>query len=178
MVFEPAATLAAEAIVNLLRRVKIRWGIRIFGVEFVLTPSKASETIDARLEKIEVARASLEEALAAMDDLKETAEENKRDLATLSAAIDRAENEKTSLTTQLETLKSLAALDSEGVRKGLGLPTAVDMWRERIYGFVFGIIAAVLGSLIWELGIKPVWERPHAPAVQPGPQVAPQPKGP
>jgi hypothetical protein len=159
MFIEPVATILAEAIVAFQQRIRVRWGVRLFGLEVTLLPSKASETIDARLEKIEIARSSLSDALTAIDDLKHTAEQNKRDLAALIESIDRAETEKSKLHGQVETLKTLAELDSERVRKGLGLPTAVDLWRERIYGFVFGIVAAVVGALIWEGGVKPLWEK-------------------
>jgi hypothetical protein len=166
MLVDPMVTALAEVIVDLLRKRGVKFAIRAFGMEVKLAPSKASETIDTRLEKIETARSNLADALIAMDELKDAAEDNKRDLAALSASIERAEGEKTSLHGELESLKALAAIDSASVRKGLGLPTAVDVWRERIYGFLFGIVAAVIGAIIWDLAMKPIWEGYRYPPTQ------------
>lgn len=67
-------------------------------------------------------------------------------------------------------------MDGGAVRAALGLPTRVDIWRERIYGFLFGILAAIIGAIIWDLALKPAWDRQHAPAVQQEP-VSAQPTG-
>jgi hypothetical protein len=159
-------TLLATELVRFAKRLNVKFGIKILGFEIGVGPAETTETIDARLQKIEVARTSLVEALSAMDELKTMAEKNKSDLADLIAAINRAEHQKVSLDEEVHTLRALAALDSEGVRKGLKLPTAVDLWRERIYGFIFGLIAAVLGSFIWELAVRPAIERLNPPSHQ------------
>jgi chromosome segregation ATPase len=77
------------------------------------------EQVDERIAKIEVARQSLTDALAAMDELKERAEDNKRDLEFLTLQIELAEADKANLSGELKTLKEMAALDSEAVRKVL-----------------------------------------------------------
>lgn len=115
------------------------------------------ESIDERLAKIELARDSLTSALAAMDDLKVTAESNRNDLERLTAAITTAEMEKADLNAQLEAVRQLAAIDSDVVRETLRIPTEIDKWTERIWGFIVGgIVAGLLSTMIWELAIRPI----------------------
>jgi preprotein translocase subunit SecD len=73
-----------------LPTIKIRSSRRGVSVMF----DDGSERVDERIAKIESARQSLTEALSAMDELKERAEENKHDLEFLSKQIERAELDK------------------------------------------------------------------------------------
>lgn len=116
---------------------------------------EASEvSVDERITKIETARTSLLDALSAVDQLKQQAEENKQDLEYLTRQIERAEADKAHLSDELATLKGIAALDSESVRKALRLPTRVSIWTERVIAFGFGIAASTIASLVYEYGIK------------------------
>lgn len=121
-----------------------------------LENDKINATIDDRLAKIETARESLVEALTAVDELKERAQENKRDLEFLTEQIQRAELDKKSLSGELETLKGIASLDTESVRKVLKLPTRVSIWTERVIAFGLGILASTIASLIYDYVIKRV----------------------
>lgn len=112
------------------------------------------EPVDERIAKIELARQSLTEALSAMDELKERAEENKHDLEFLTRQIERAELDKANLSGELQTMKQMAALDSETVRKVLRMPTRVSIWTERVISFLLGVIASTIASLIYEYVIK------------------------
>jgi septal ring factor EnvC (AmiA/AmiB activator) len=141
-------TFVAESIVNLISRYRIKFDKG--AVSFELKASSDPKNVEHRLAKIESARESLSEALAAMDDLKAAAEENKRDLDRLNEAIISAQAEKEGLTAQLDTMKQLAALDSESVRQVLRVPGAVEMWRERIYGFGSGIVGSIVATYVWE----------------------------
>lgn len=128
-------------------RIAQRYGFGTLGLQ-------TRDSIDARLVKIDAARAGLEDALSAMDDLKATAEQNKADLQRLERAIEKAEGQKADLSAELSALKQLAALDSSSVRRALRMPTRVDIWRERIIAFTAGIAASVVATLLWELWIK------------------------
>jgi chromosome segregation ATPase len=91
-----------------------------------------------------------------MDELKETAEQNRHDLEALTGAIARAESNKADLNAQLEALKRLSSIDTEVVREALRIPTEVDKWKERIWGFVVGgVIAGLVATAVWELAIRP-----------------------
>lgn len=113
-----------------------------------------SQSIDERLHKIETARQSLSDALDAVDSLKRSAEENKRDLADLTNAIENAQLQKQGVSQELQALKGIAAMESVAVRKALKLPNAVDLWRERIIAFLFGVGASVFATIVWEMGLK------------------------
>jgi hypothetical protein len=117
-------------------------------------PPVSPGTIDSRIQKIDVARAGLTEALSAIDELKNIAEGNKRDLALLNYQIQHAEAQRQSVSGELDALKEIASLDSESVRKALRLPTRVSIWTERVIAFVLGVLASVLASLIYEYIVK------------------------
>lgn len=99
-------------------------------------------------------RAGLTDALSAMDELKEIAEGNRRDLVLLKHQIRAAEAQRQSVSGELDALKEIAALDSESVRKALRLPTRVSIWTERVIAFLLGIAASILASVLYEYVIK------------------------
>jgi prefoldin subunit 5 len=126
-------------------------------IHIAFNTDTGSESVDARIEKIDSARESLADALAAMDELKTRAQENKRDLEFLTHQIQRAEVDKASLSEELKTLKDLATLDSDSVRKVLRLPTRVSIWTERVIAFVLGVAASTIASVFYEHVVKRVF---------------------
>jgi len=118
-------------------------------------PLSEPSTIDSRIQKIDSARAGLTEALSAMDELKQIAEGNKRDLALLNYQIQNAEAQRQSVSGELDALKGIAALDSESVRKVLKLPTRVSIWTERVLAFLFGVISSIVASYLYDYFVKP-----------------------
>ncbi|MGM4928071.1 hypothetical protein [Tardiphaga sp. 619_E2_N8_5] len=120
----------------------------------LLVGDATEASVDERIAKIESARTSLTEALSAIDELKERAEENKQDLEFLTKQIERAELDKANLSGELQTLKGLAALDSDSVRRVLKLPTRVSIWTERVIAFLFGVAASTVASLLYEYVVK------------------------
>jgi hypothetical protein len=158
VVFDTSVILETAKIVEkLVRLARIRIGLGPFGnIDVSISTPLTRESIDARLEKIEIARQNLTEALSAMDELKNAAEQNRHDLEKLTSAIARAESDKADLHAQLDALKQLSAIDTEAVREALRIPTEVDKWKERIWGFIFGgIIAGIIATGVWELAIRP-----------------------
>lgn len=89
-----------------------------------------------------------------MDELKERAEENKHELEFLTQQVERAELDKANLSGELKTLKDMAALDTEAVRKVLRLPTQVSIWTERVISFLLGVMASVLASFLYDISKK------------------------
>jgi hypothetical protein len=129
---------------------------RLLGIEGTVKSPFHRETVDERLAKIEIARHSLQDALGAVESLRTTAEQNKRDLEDLSLAIAKAESEKRGINEQLAALKQIAQFDGGAVRSALGLPTTVDIWKGYIVAFLFGIAASIVAAAVWELLIKPL----------------------
>ena len=164
---------------RVVRLSKLRIGLGPIGsINVSLETPFAKQSVDARLQKIEIARKNLTEALSAVDELKETAEENKRDLTLLTTAIKNAENDKKGLQAQLGDLKKLANIDTNSVRAALRIPTEVDKWKERIWGFIIGVVAAIIVTLGWELGLKPYMEVHSPQKLHPAPIEQPAKKEP
>jgi hypothetical protein len=175
MAIEPTLILhAAQIVERLVRRARVRIGLGPFGkIDVTLSTPFDRESVDARLQRIEVARHNLAEALSAMDELKSAAEENKRDLEQLTNAIAKAEKDRADLHAELGALKQIAAIDTQTVREAFRIPTEVDKWKERIWGFIFGALAAALVTLAWELLAKPYIEV-HSPKMLHGEQNQPE----
>lgn len=146
--------VARKALGVKIPRVRVRPSAT-HGIQLAFDKELPSENVDTRIAKIEVARENLAEAIAAVDELKDLAEENKRDLEFLTAQIQRAQENKASVSDELEALKGLAALDSEAVRKVLKLPTRVSIWTERVIAFLFGVISSIIASYLYDFLVKP-----------------------
>jgi len=105
--------------------------------------------IDVRLTKIEDARANLQEALSALDELSNEAERNKAELDQAIKQLDRARLERASEAEQLSQIKNIAQADVEAFRRIAG----IDPLRERFIGFFAGIIASLIAAGIWQIGL-------------------------
>ncbi len=118
------------------------------GVKFSVVTASSGASLDQRLKRIESAKHNLTDALEAMNELQQQAEESQRALTEITRAIDGAEAQREQVTTELASIKSLAALDSEAVRKALGVPTRAQRWAERIIAFFVGVLASLAAAAI------------------------------
>jgi hypothetical protein len=111
------------------------------------------EGVDERIKRIDDAKSNLVEAIEAVDELKREAELNKSDLAEALKTLSELDEKKSALSSELQTLKQIAQSDTDAFRRIVGLPTKSDIWRERIIGFVSGIVASIVTSgLGWLVG--------------------------
>jgi hypothetical protein len=55
----------------------------------------------------------------------------------------------------LNALKSVIQSDVQAFRQLAGIPSKDDIWRERLWGFIFGIISSLVASgiFLWLTGI-------------------------
>jgi hypothetical protein len=111
-------------------------------------------TIDQRIEKIDLARKNLSEALEAMEELKQAAEQNKAELATAIERLDIAHKERAAAERELEAVRGIAQSDIEVFQKLAGVPSKLEVAKERFVGFILGILASVLASVVWWLLTK------------------------
>jgi hypothetical protein len=127
-----------------------RFGIR-YGRPYaeLLPKDSPHETIDARLAKIEVARRNLAEALEAIDELKLAAEENQVELAIALERLRDTQNQRVSAEREMQTVKSIAQADVEVFRKLAGVPSRMEIAKERLIGFILGVLASVIASALW-----------------------------
>jgi hypothetical protein len=109
-----------------------------------------TSSIDERIAKIDEAKNSLLEGVRLIDELRETAENNKKDAELALLQINRLETDKASIQKELDSIRIIAKTDIETFRKMAGVPSATDIRRERIIGFVSGFISSLIASgVIW-----------------------------
>lgn len=109
------------------------------------------QSLDERLAKIYVARENLAEALRAMDEIRAQAKDNKHALEALNRELEGTSLEKENAAKEIETLRSLAQLDTETVRRALGVPTTRRRMGELSFSFILGIVASLTAAWIWRL---------------------------
>jgi len=85
------------------------------------------QDIDERLLQIDVARSSLETALAAIDELKQLADKNKADLDEALARLHEANENKMTAEQQAEVARQVARVDVSALRKVVGIPTRTQV---------------------------------------------------
>lgn len=114
---------------------------------------RAMETpLGVTLKKVEAAQEHLTDALESIDVIREEVIGEKTKLDTLLAevAAKRQEYEEASL--DLETTQNLLNQDQDKLRSALG----VNSSRERIIGFISGIVASVIATAIC-VGLTKLW---------------------
>ena len=112
-------------------------------IPFQIGPAERS--IDERIAKIDEAKKNLVDVIAAIDALRKEAEKNKEEAAQALQDIARLEKDKSMLHEEVEALKTLSQTNAQAFRKATGIPNAKT---ERIIGFVSGVIASIVASLI------------------------------
>jgi chromosome segregation ATPase len=108
-------------------------------------PSNRIGSIDERIEKLDVAREHLADALLAIDDLKNTAKDSKIELAELQNRFTVLEEQKASAESKLEEIQIVTRSDIEAFRTLAGIP---NVRRERFIGFVSGLVASLIATAI------------------------------
>ena len=142
----------------------VRYGIRSDGkIHVQLLPALddlrgESPGIDARLAQLDQARENLVTALQAVDELKLTAERNKQELHQALERIDQAQREKAAAEKELASVRKIAEADVEVFKRLAGVPSRSQIARERLVGFILGVLASVaatglvwFGSWVWQL---------------------------
>lgn len=137
------------ASVSLLRDLGIKAKLGPFDLSIAVGQSR--ETVDERLKKIDAARQNMREALEAIDELGIQADRNKAELSTLAAAIAAAKDQKSTLVTEAQALEALKAIETEAVRKALGVPTKAQRWAERGIAFLLGVLGSYVASVLWQM---------------------------
>jgi hypothetical protein len=106
-----------------------------------------TEAIDQRIAKLDVARVSLIESLQAIDELKLTAEHNKRELTAALQRLSELESTKEKSQRELEEIRKIATADVSTFQKVAGISPR-DRWVERAIGFLAGFVASSISALV------------------------------
>jgi anti-sigma factor RsiW len=94
----------------------------------------------------------------AVNELKSTAEENKKDVAEALQTLSSIEEDKTNLESKVEAIRQIAQADVTTFRMLARVPSDKDILRERIIGFIMGVIASITAAfLIWGISLGLKW---------------------
>lgn len=122
---------------------------RTLGVDLSISLDPSTKKpIDARIAKIDEAKANLQEALTALGELSADAERNKAELTRALEGLQEARAAHASEAEQLNQIKNIAQSDVEAFRRIAGIAPM----RERIIGFVAGVFASLFAAAIWQIG--------------------------
>jgi hypothetical protein len=128
------------------------------GVPFaeIVFKEEFRQTVDERITKIDSARANLAEALIAIDELKAAASANKADLEMVLQQLGKTNAEHSAAKQKLVLVRQVANSDVETFQRMAGVPSKSQIVKERVLGFVFGVIASLAASGLWWIGAKVV----------------------
>src|ERR1035437_801511 len=107
-----------------------------------------NSSIDARIKKIDLAKNNLLEGLTAINDLQLEASKNKKDVELAVKQLEELRNNKASLENEVESIKKIIDSDINSFKKIVGVPSSKDIRSERIIGFISGIAASIIASLL------------------------------
>ncbi len=116
-----------------------------------------SKTRDERIEQLHDARKKLEDGLAAIQELEEEAQRNKRDVEKTLLELENLSQQKKQLALEREEIRRLANADADATRRLFDLPTKAEIFRNRIIGFFAGILISILAAMIFEFVVKPIF---------------------
>jgi len=149
--------LYIEWIAKILKRLRLR--IAGGGIE-ISFDRQVEESIDERIRKIAIARANLVDGLAAIDELRMSAEENKKEVQTALEQLAVMERDKADLQEKLQSVRQVISSDVQAFREVAGIPSKLDIRKERVVGFVSGVIASIVASAV-VLGVAKIIQNWH-----------------
>lgn len=120
--------------------------LKVCGLDLKWRPSLLAGRIDDRITKIDAARSNLQDALEALDELTSEADRNKRELEDAVKKLEHIKVEHANKSTQLDELKKIAQSDIDTFRTLAGIQNPI---KEMIVGFIGGVFASLVASLIW-----------------------------
>ncbi len=109
-------------------------------------PPSYKASLDERIARIDAARSNLLEGLQAIDELKLAAQENKKELEEALIKLEALEKDKANAKEELEQIRHIASADVEAFQKMAGVPSANEVKKERVIGFVSGVLASLIAS--------------------------------
>ncbi len=132
-----------DIIALILERLRVRSSGAGIEVRFV---PLVGHSIDERIRKIDVARANFVDGLAAIDELRKSAEENKKEVQEAMQQLTILARDKEQLQKKVQSVRQVISSDVETFREIAGVPSPADIRRERVVGFISGVIASVVAS--------------------------------
>jgi len=121
---------------------------------FSIVIEPATKSMDHRVARLDEARNALLEGLQAIDELREEADRNKQDLAKALTDLSNVQVNKATAERELHAVKEAVNVDIEVFRSIARIPDEAQIKRERLVGFVTGVLASIIASAIWWAGSK------------------------
>ena len=121
---------------------------RVTGIELPST-TKAEVSIDERILKLDAARQNLVDGIEALDQLKSEADRNKKELRSAIEQVSLIQQDKEVLSKELEDVQAIMQNDVKAFQNLAGIPSSDEIFKERIIGFISGVIASMIASAIW-----------------------------
>ncbi len=143
MLLESALSLYINLIAKILKRMRLR--LTGSGIE-ISFDREVEASIDERIRKIDAARANLVDGLTAIDELRRSAEENKKEVQLALEQLAMLEQDKAQLQEKLQSVRQVISSDVEAFREVARVPSASDIRRERVVGFISGVVASIVAS--------------------------------
>jgi len=100
------------------------------------------------LKKVETAQEHLTDAIEAIDVIREQVISERTQLDTFLSEVEHKKVQYKEATSDLKDTQQLLNQDQEKLRTALG----INSKREKIIGFISGIIASLIAALIWKFG--------------------------
>ncbi len=145
---EPFITLATAQVVRLVLQFIDLVSVRIENKRLIVSIEKEQTSSAAeRIRKLDEAKDSLVEGLEAIEELKREAKVSQVEVEKALGQITALEENKASLEQELKHVKTLIKADVNTFRKVAGLSDA-DVQKERILGFVSGVLASIIASAL------------------------------
>lgn len=140
-------SLYIDLVARVLRRLRVRFDGFGFSVEL---RDEAKRSIDERIGLIDAARANLVDGVRAIDELRAEAERQRRQAQEALAQVSALQQDKAALEKQRQALKTVIQSDVESFREVAGIPSRSAIRRERVVGFISGVLASVVASgMVW-----------------------------
>ena len=136
-------SIYTDLIAKVLKRIRVK--LNVAGVE-ISFGREAELSIDDRIRKIDKARENLVDGLAAIDELRQSAEQNKKEVQQALGQLAQLEEDKRNLQAKLESTRQIIGSDVQAFRDIAGIPSPSAVRRERVIGFVSGVVASVVAS--------------------------------
>lgn len=133
--------------VNVFQRIRLT-KINVLGFEFILNQN--TESVDERIRKIDAAKQNLLDGLTAIDELKNEAETNKKEVENALKRLAELQTNKADLQSEVQDLQKVITSDVSAFQKLANVPSSKQIKKERIIGFISGITASVIASgIVW-----------------------------
>lgn len=124
---------------------QIRFTVTGSGVQ-ISFDRRAELSLDERIRKIDKARENLVDGLAAIDELRQSAEESRNQVKQAFEQLIQLEKNKEDLQSRLRATEQIIESDIQAFREVAGIPSPATVRRERVIGFVSGIVASTVAS--------------------------------